>query len=79
LDRKDREQDTQHGCRHDANHDRARAQLRPQACGGKPDHHRVVPGEHQVDHDHLEERHDRFLRNEVCHAPALRRAWDLWR
>ena len=51
----------------DADQDGALTPLGRQAGGGQPDDDRVVAGQHQVDHDDLQEGGDRGLCEEVVH------------
>ena len=56
------EHDAQHGGGDDADQDRARALRLGQAGRRQPDDDRIVAGQHQVDHDHLQQGRDRFTR-----------------
>ncbi len=62
LRRHQREHDAQAGRRGDADQDCLRALMGGQAGGGKADDDGIVAGQHQVDHQHLEEspQHDRI-------------------
>ena len=71
LDGDAREQDAHHGRGDDADQDRARAPLFGQPGRRQPDDHRIVAGQHQVDHDDLEEGGDRGLRENLRHAASI--------
>ena len=53
--------------------DRLAALFLGQAGGGEADHDRIVACEHEVDHDHGEERLEGFQREEFHVYPALHR------
>ena len=55
----------------DADHDHAPPPLRRQAGRGQADDHRVVAGQHQVDHDDLEEGGDAGLGENLVHGGWL--------
>ena len=55
LDRNRSEGQTQHRRHDDADQDGARPAFGRQAGGGKTDDDRIVAGQHQVDHDDLEQ------------------------
>ncbi len=59
------ERDAQHRGGDDADQDGAPALLRRQAGGGEPDDDGIVAGQHQVDHDDLEEGGDRGLGEQI--------------
>ena len=65
LDRDAGKADAHHGRRGDAPEDHLGALVLRQTGGGEPDDDGVVAGQHQVDHDDLEQRGKSFGR-EVC-------------
>ena len=75
LGGEEREDDAQDRGRDDADQDRLVALLLRQARRREADHHRIVAGQHQVDHDHLEEGRQGFGREKFSHgrAPLLGR------
>ena len=71
LDRDAGEPDAHHGRRGDAPEDHLGALVLRQAGGGQADHDGVVAGQHQVDHDDLEQRSQSFGREVGTHVQSF--------
>ena len=74
LRRDQREADAHQRRRGDADDDRLAPQLGRETRRGEADDDRVVAGEHQVDHDHLEERGQETRLEHQASPPAPRAA-----
>jgi hypothetical protein len=70
LGRHRREGDAQQRRRDDADEDRARALRCRQTGGREADNDRIVPGQNQVDHDHLQQRSQGRAAEEFSHQPV---------